>query len=126
MKRLVALVPVLFVLAACGGGAGGEGGLPETATPADLPTLAGQVEGSLGVECGEPLVDGMGFGKVVCSLPDGAQGAGMAIQSWTDRAALESFEDAFAEGAGFVAGEGWFVHAPTQAVADEVAAVISG
>jgi hypothetical protein len=75
------------------------------------------------------MTDSLGLGKVVCSLPeehqvDGEESIGMAIQSWEDRADVETFEENFAEG--FVAGDGWFVNAPTQEAADEAAAIISG
>ena len=124
MRRLLLTLPALALLAAC---SGGGGGLPETATPADLPTLASTLEGELGVDCdGEVITDYAGFDKVVCSVPDGydvPEGIGMALQSWSDREAMEDWCDSFG-GDGFAAGEGWFVSAPSQEVADAAAEVL--
>lgn len=128
MKRLFYVVPFALLLTACGGG--DDGGLPESTTPADLPALASQVEAELGVECdGEVITDMAGFDKVVCTLPEGHEsgdGMGMALQSWSDRAAMEEWRDTWAGDSGFAAGDGWFVNAPSQEVADEVAAVLGG
>jgi hypothetical protein len=128
MRRFT--LPTVAVLALALSGCGGDGGgLPESTTPADLDALGAKLESGWGVSCDPPMTDGMGLGKVVCSLPpehqvDGEESIGMAVQSWSDRADVETFRDNFASG--FVAGDGWFVNAPTQEAADEAAAVLAG
>lgn len=127
VRQSLALSAAALLLAGCGGG--GDDGLPEQTDPADLVALGDKLEEGWDVDCDdEPFEDFTGMGKIVCSLPeqhDPGDGTGMAVQSWDDRAAMEEWRDTFAVDSGFVAGDGWFVHAPTQEAADEAASVLS-
>ena len=126
MRTLVAVAALALVLTGCGGGDVEQAAAPETVAPVDLGTAGDALEAELGVECDDEIVDGMGLGKVVCTVPEGhdvEEGVGMAVQSFTTVEDGEMFRDTFA-GEGFVMGDGWFVNAPSQEIAEQAAAVL--
>lgn len=134
----VVLAALAFTLSGCGSDGGGA--TSEEAAPVEagapvaqvgLTKLGAAIEEGWGVECGDELVDMAGYPKIVCPLPDELMSPGMtsnalAVQSFEEAGQEVTFRDAYVpEGEGWVAGDGWFVHAPTQEVADEAAALIA-
>lgn len=97
----------------------------------DLVEMGKLIEAEWGVECGEQIVDMAGYPKVVCGIPDDLMAPGMTnnaigLQSFEESGQAEQFRDSYVpEGDGFVIGDGWFVHAPSQEIADRVASILS-
>ena len=134
----VVLAALALTLSGCGsdaGGAASDGATPvEAGAPVaqvDLAKLGAAIEEGWGVECGDELVDMAGYPKIVCPLPDefmspGIPSNALAVQSFEEAGQEVDFRDAYVpEGEGWIAGDGWFVHAPTQEAADEAAAFIA-
>ena len=138
MTRLLVALPLLaLALSGCGGGDEPEPvGEPVEAaqgTPVaqvDLVQMGAALEAEWGVECGDRIVDMAGYPKVVCGIPDELMSPGMssnavALQSFEETGQAEQFRDSYVtEGDGFVIGDGWFVQAPSQEIADEAASVV--
>ena len=99
---------------------------------ADLGEVGGALEDEWGVDCGEELVDMAGFTKRVCGIPDELMSPGMSsnavgLHAFTEQSQVDMFRDSYvSEGDGFAQGEGWFLQAPSQEIADQAAAVING
>lgn len=113
------------------GGGSIEGDAPgQTYPEVDLQELVGGLESEWGVDCGEPLVDMAGYPKIVCGIPDDLMSPGMSsnavsVQGFTEDAQAQEFRDLYVpDDGGFVQGEGWFVNAPTQEIADEAASLL--
>ena len=124
-----------------GEGRGGDQGAGEDAPtvegPApveqgDVAALGAELGEAWGVDCEDPLVDGAGYPKVVCPIPDELMSPGMssnavAVQSFEEWWQAEEFVELYVPAdEGFVAGEGWFVHAPSQEVAEDAAGGLGG
>ena len=130
----VVLAALALTLSGCGsdGGAVEPDPTVEQGAPVaevDLSEMGAAIETGWGVECGDEMVDGAGYPKVVCGIPDELMSPGMssnaiAVQSFEERSQADQFRELYVpEGDGFTVGDGWFVHAPSQAVADEAASL---
>lgn len=133
-RVLMPVVLAALALTLSGCGSDGGGATPEAGAPVarvDLANLGAAIEDGWGVECGDELVDGAGYPKIVCGIPDELMSPGMgsnaiAVQSFEEAGQEVAFRDSYVpDGEGFVAGDGWFIHAPTQEVADEGASLLA-
>lgn len=131
---VVGMVVAGLLLAGCGGDPVDEGPVevevPESVAPADVAALGDELS-SAGWACGEPLVDGAGYDKVVCGIPDDLMTPGMTsnavgVHAWSEGVHVDTYREMYLGEDVLVVGEGWFIAGPTQAAADAAAGVLVG
>lgn len=121
-------VALLFALSACGSEAeeqqpapGADAPQPASTQEADL----GEKADALGWDCGEELVDGAGYTKRVCAIPDDLMEPGMSsnaigLHGWYEQDHVDTYEELYLGDGVLVVGDGWFADVPTERVASAV------